>query len=139
LSLLRLFIESSDGGNVEETTGFVKEKLTIPSCQGYDNTLYNFFKNDHHQFLHKPLLEVPTTLNQPLCKEKKIMECNREKNLEKCNCSYEACNKKGVCCDCIAYHLKMRQLPGCCFSKDAEATYDRSFEHFSRLVQQQKI
>ncbi len=67
------------------------------------------------------------------------MECNREKNLEKCNCTYEPCAKKGVCCQCIAYHLKMRQLPGCCFSSDAEATYDRSFEHFSRLVQQGKI
>ncbi len=62
------------------------------------------------------------------------MECKQEKNLESCNCSYEPCQRKGLCCDCIVYHLKMRQLPACCFSDDAEATYDRSFEHFARLV-----
>jgi hypothetical protein len=28
----------------------------------------------------------------------------------------------------------MRELPACCFSEDAEGTYDRSFEHFARLV-----
>ena len=62
------------------------------------------------------------------------MECKKEKNLEICNCSYDPCPRKGVCCDCIAHHLKSRQLPGCCFSDEAEATYDRSFEHFARLV-----
>ena len=68
-------------------------------------------------------------------KEKGIMECNQEKNLERCNCTYEPCEKKGICCKCIPYHLQMRQLPACCFPKQAEATYDRSFEHFARLVQ----
>jgi hypothetical protein len=33
----------------------------------------------------------------------------------------------------------MRELPGCVFSEKAEATYDRSFEHFARLVQSGKI
>ncbi|MEE9936819.1 MAG: DUF6485 family protein, partial [Deltaproteobacteria bacterium] len=28
--------------------------------------------------------------------------------------------RKGVCCDCVAYHLQKRQLPGCFFPKDAE-------------------
>jgi hypothetical protein len=28
----------------------------------------------------------------------------------------------------------MRQLPACAFPDDAEATYDRSFEHFAKLV-----
>lgn len=67
------------------------------------------------------------------------MECKKEKNIEKCACTYSACNKRGVCCDCISYHLRMRQLPGCCFSESAEATYDRSFEHFSRLVESGEI
>ncbi len=67
------------------------------------------------------------------------MECQKEKNLTKCPCSYEPCNKKGICCECISYHLKSRQLPGCCFSKEAERTYDRSFEHFARLVKDKKI
>jgi hypothetical protein len=40
-----------------------------------------------------------------------------------------------MCCECISYHLRNRQLPGCCFPADAEQTYDRSFEHFARLVQ----
>ncbi len=67
------------------------------------------------------------------------MECQKEKNLENCNCSYEPCAKKGICCQCIAYHLKSRALPACCFPKDAEATYDRSFDHFARLVKSGKI
>jgi hypothetical protein len=28
----------------------------------------------------------------------------------------------------------MRQLPACCFPKDVERTYDRSFERFAALV-----
>lgn len=67
------------------------------------------------------------------------MECRKEKNVELCLCSYEPCAKKGLCCECLQYHLKRRQLPGCCFPKDAERTYDRSFEHFARLVQEKRI
>ncbi len=62
------------------------------------------------------------------------MDCMQDKNLDKCPCSYEKCDRKGICCECISYHIKARQLPGCCFSEDAERTYDRSFEHFARLV-----
>jgi hypothetical protein len=43
------------------------------------------------------------------------MECKKEKNLERCNCSYEPCSRKGVCCECIQYHARMRQLPACVF------------------------
>ena len=67
------------------------------------------------------------------------MECNKEKNLERGTCTYEPCSRKGVCCECIAYHLRMRELPGCCFSTAAEATFDRSFEYFARLVRERKI
>ena len=67
------------------------------------------------------------------------MECKKESNLKKCACTYSSCNKRGVCCDCISYHLRMRQLPGCCFTKTAEATYDRSFEHFARLVESGEV
>ncbi len=62
------------------------------------------------------------------------MECKKEVNLEHCNCSYGGCSRKGMCCDCITYHLKMRELPACCFPDDAERTYDRSFEKFAQLV-----
>ena len=67
------------------------------------------------------------------------MECKKEQNLERCKCTYDPCSRKGACCECISYHLGMRQLPGCCFSKEAEAGYDRSFEHFARLVQSKKV
>ena len=67
------------------------------------------------------------------------MECKQEKNAQKCPCTYDDCSRKGACCECIVYHLRSRQLPGCCFPPDAEATYDRSFEHFVRLVQSGKM
>ena len=60
------------------------------------------------------------------------MDCKKERNLDMCTCSYEGCPRKGVCCDCLAYHLKSKQLPGCCFPEDAEKTYDRSFEAFAK-------
>jgi len=67
------------------------------------------------------------------------MECQKERNLKDCTCSYASCNKKGICCECLRYHLKSRQLPGCCFSAEAERTYDRSFEHFARLVMARQL
>jgi hypothetical protein len=56
------------------------------------------------------------------------------KNLKHCNCSYAGCGRKGRCCECLHYHLSMRQLPACCFPADVEETYDRSFERFARTV-----
>lgn len=67
------------------------------------------------------------------------MECKKDRNMESCKCTYDPCPRKGLCCDCLTYHLKSRQLPGCCFSDTAERTYDRSFEHFARLVQNKEI
>jgi hypothetical protein len=66
------------------------------------------------------------------------MDCKNDANLARCTCSYESCSRKGACCDCLAYHLKSRELPACCFPADAERTYDRTFEHFVRLVEQGK-
>ncbi len=62
------------------------------------------------------------------------MQCQEERNLRQCTCSYPGCSRKGLCCECLQYHLKMRQLPGCCFTEAAEKTYDRSFEKFAQLV-----
>jgi len=67
------------------------------------------------------------------------MECKREQNKEKCNCTYEPCSRKGVCCDCIAFHISNRELPACCFSDDVEKSYDRSFERFAELVNDGKV
>ena len=58
---------------------------------------------------------------------------NTQKNKGRCNCTYEPCPRKGVCCDCIAYHRRNDELPACCFSAEAERTYDRSICHFVRL------
>jgi len=60
------------------------------------------------------------------------MECKKPQNLKRCTCTYSSCSHTGVCCDCIAFHLKSRELPGCCFPPAAEKTYDRSFEAFAR-------
>ena len=67
------------------------------------------------------------------------MDCKKSDNLKKCTCTYTPCSNKGVCCDCLSYHLKNRQLPGCCFTKEGEATYDRSFEMFAKLVQNKSL
>lgn len=67
------------------------------------------------------------------------MQCKKEQNLKRCNCTYNPCDKKGICCECIAYHLRMRQLPACAFPDDAEKTWDRSFEHFAKLVHEGKV
>jgi hypothetical protein len=59
------------------------------------------------------------------------MECsNYKQNLASCTCTYEPCPRKGKCCECIAYHRRMGELPGCIFTKEAEATYDRSVSKF---------
>ncbi len=58
------------------------------------------------------------------------MECNKERNLQRCNCSYEPCSRKGICCDCIAYHSSNKELPACVFPDDVEKTYDRSYRKF---------
>lgn len=58
------------------------------------------------------------------------MECKQEENLVTCTCTYETCQRKGLCCQCIAYHWKRRQLPGCLFPPEVEKTYDRSLSRF---------
>lgn len=57
------------------------------------------------------------------------MECNQKNNLKKCPCTYD-CELKGKCCECLAYHLKHKELSACCFSEKTEKTYDRSFKKF---------
>ncbi len=65
-----------------------------------------------------------------------MAECpNKEKNLQHCNCTYEPCSRKGICCECIAYHRKMRQLPACYFPPEVEKTYDRSIAQFLKISQ----
>ena len=58
---------------------------------------------------------------------------NFEKNMARCNCTYEPCSRKGYCCECMTYHWRMGELPGCLFPSEAERTYDRSIAHFVRI------
>ena len=55
------------------------------------------------------------------------MDCQNEKNRQRCNCTYEPCFCKGNCCACVAYHKDMGEFPACFFTNRAERTYDRSF------------
>jgi len=66
-------------------------------------------------------------------------ECKVDQIKARCPCTYEPCSHKGYCCDCIEYHLRMRELPGCVFPPEAERTFDRSFGYFAKLVNEGKI
>ncbi|PMQ00779.1 MAG: hypothetical protein CBR30_09410 [Dictyoglomus sp. NZ13-RE01] len=62
-----------------------------------------------------------------------MAECNLQSNLKMCNCTYEPCPRKGICCECLAYHRSHGELPACYFPKDVEKTYDRSIKRFVSL------
>jgi hypothetical protein len=57
------------------------------------------------------------------------MICKKDKNLLNCNCTYD-CDKKGLCCVCIAHHRVKNELPACYFSKNNEKTYNRSINNY---------
>ncbi|MCU0285697.1 MAG: DUF6485 family protein [Acidobacteria bacterium] len=58
------------------------------------------------------------------------MECKKAANLKSCNCTYEPCSRRGICCECLVYHRRAGELPACYFSEKAEKTYDRSIRKF---------
>lgn len=60
------------------------------------------------------------------------MECVAKETLKHCSCTYTACDKRGNCCKCVAYHLQKGEIPGCFFSAEGERSYDRSFERLCR-------
>ncbi|GBE02115.1 hypothetical protein BMS3Bbin06_00955 [bacterium BMS3Bbin06] len=62
------------------------------------------------------------------------MECISKVNLQKCNCSYASCSRRGKCCECLHYHRRLGELPACVFHEDYERSYDRSVENFIRMV-----
>ena len=62
------------------------------------------------------------------------MECQSfEANLARCNCTYEPCSRKGLCCECIKYHLSLGELPACTFPDDVEKRFDRSIARFVEI------
>ena len=58
------------------------------------------------------------------------MKCEIEKNKANCPCTYTSCDKRGKCCECIRYHWKRGELPGCLFPPEVEGTWDRSIKAF---------
>jgi hypothetical protein len=58
------------------------------------------------------------------------VECTINKNMQACTCTYEPCSRKGKCCECVQYHVKSGELPGCFFPPEVERTYDRSRERY---------
>lgn len=68
-----------------------------------------------------------------------MMDCKKDANIARCNCTYGGCPRHGACCDCMAYHVRSKELPACVFPADAERTYDRSYAHFVRLVEEGKV
>ena len=57
------------------------------------------------------------------------MSCD---NSRPCPCTYD-CPRHGRCCACVAHHRDHDEgVPGCFFSPEAEATYDRSIEALAR-------
>lgn len=51
---------------------------------------------------------------------------NNCENTRHCPCTFD-CPRHGKCCECVAHHRDHNEgVPGCFFSKAAEATYDRS-------------
>ncbi|MDA3792154.1 MAG: DUF6485 family protein [Elusimicrobia bacterium] len=65
-----------------------------------------------------------------------MTECNLEKNMEFCNCTYEPCSRKGKCCECIVYHKNLNEMPACFFPDSIEKTYDRSVETFIKIYRE---
>lgn len=65
-------------------------------------------------------------------------ECTLAANTAKCACTYPSCDLKGKCCQCIKYHQRMGELPGCLFPPEVERTYDRSIERFIAIHRRSK-
>ncbi len=50
-----------------------------------------------------------------------------------CACTFLKCPNHGKCCACVAHHRDHNEgVPGCFFSKEGEATWDRSIENLAR-------
>jgi hypothetical protein len=63
------------------------------------------------------------------------VECKINHNMKKCNCTYEPCPRKGICCECLHYHRANGELPACYFPDNVEKTYDRSIKKFIAINQ----
>lgn len=72
----------------------------------------------------KKRLRRSTCRLRPKKKEKNTMPTCE--NTRPCPCTYP-CPRHGKCCECVAHHRDREGgVPGCFFTKEGEATYDRS-------------
>lgn len=54
-------------------------------------------------------------------------------NQRPCPCTYPGCPRHGHCCACVAHHRdKEGGIPGCFFTKEGEALWQRDFETFAK-------
>ncbi|MGE4548868.1 MAG: hypothetical protein AB7C89_04840 [Intestinibacillus sp.] len=52
--------------------------------------------------------------------------------VDTCPCTAD-CAKHGKCCECVAHHRDREGgIPGCFFSEEGEAAWDRSLERLCR-------
>ncbi|MFP4012802.1 MAG: DUF6485 family protein [Chitinispirillaceae bacterium] len=51
---------------------------------------------------------------------------------ENCPCTYSSCSRRGKCCECVAYHRRSGEIPGCFFTPEGERTYNRTIKAFIR-------
>lgn len=67
-----------------------------------------------------------------------MRDCKIDLNKGGCNCTYEPCSRKGICCECIKYHRDAGELPACYFPPEIEQTFDRSIERFVALYNKKR-
>jgi len=56
------------------------------------------------------------------------MDCKKEMDKLECTCSSVSCTRRGVCCECLAYHRSNGEIPSCFFSVDANKTLEKNIE-----------
>lgn len=61
--------------------------------------------------------------------------CTQGKNMAACTCTYKPCSRKGLCCECVAYHRQAGEIPGCFFPPEVEKNFDRSLSRLARCFQ----
>lgn len=55
---------------------------------------------------------------------------NQSVNLESGPCTYEPCERKGICGEGLRHHRSDGELPACYFTPEVERSYDRSIARF---------
>ena len=59
------------------------------------------------------------------------MACSNTIN---CTCTYTSCSRHGKCCECVAYHRRSGEVPGCFFSKIGEKTITGQLKIYTMIT-----